>query len=61
MQRNCADTLREISQVTARCLGALQSQDRNKFDALDRELEHAVGAKERAFGALWAHCAEHGC
>jgi len=61
LQNECADSLKKISDVTARCLAALQSGDRLKFDALDRELEHSVGAKERAFGALWAHCGEHGC
>ena len=28
---------------------------------LDKDLENAVGTKERAFGALAQHCKEHGC
>jgi hypothetical protein len=28
---------------------------------IDKQIEHAVGAKERALGALRAHRADHGC
>ncbi len=31
------------------------------FKNLDRELDLTFGEKERAFGALHSHTAEHGC
>jgi hypothetical protein len=36
-------------------------RDLPKFHEVDRELEHAIGEKERLIGALRQHENDHGC
>jgi hypothetical protein len=40
---------------------AFQRRDEAEFGRLDRELENAIGEKERRVGALNQHEREHGC
>jgi hypothetical protein len=40
---------------------ALRDRDQSKLMQLDKEVEELIGKKERTFGALRQHTAEHGC
>lgn len=40
---------------------ALRSRDDGLIMTIDRQIENAVGEKERAMGALRHHRREHGC
>jgi hypothetical protein len=40
---------------------AVAARNENVMMELDRQIENAVGAMERALGALCAHRADHGC
>lgn len=40
---------------------ALSNQTENVVRELDLMLEHEIGEKERALGALRQHCNDHGC
>jgi hypothetical protein len=51
--------LNHISEVSREQAGAVARQDEPWVDRLDRELERAVGAKERSLGALKEHWHEH--
>jgi len=50
-----------MTKLIAGQLKALQDHDIQKLLTLDKELEQAFGAKERAFGALNEHTKDHGC
>ena len=57
-----ADALKDIINFTDRLLKAVSSERPcGSLTPLDKDLENAVGSKERAFGALAQHCKEHGC
>ena len=57
-----AAALKDIINFTDRLLNAVASDGPcGSLTALDKDLENAVGSKERAFGALAQHCKEHGC
>ena len=56
-----ANSLKEIIEFTDRLLKALNADQPGDFTLLDKDLENAVGAKERAFGALTQHRKDHGC
>jgi hypothetical protein len=53
------DVLARITQLTTAQLSAFRSDDNAAFMRLDKELEIAMGAKERAIGALRQHEREH--
>jgi hypothetical protein len=53
--------LHEIIEFSNKLLVAIQAEGTDTLVPLDKDLENAVGAKERAFGALAQHCKEHGC
>ena len=53
--------LTRIAEITTRQLQLIQTPERRVSMELDRELENAAGEKERLFGALRQHRAEHGC
>jgi hypothetical protein len=55
------NTLSQIISVTQKLLEANRSNERNTVAHLDKELEHLIGEKERAFGALNQHSKDHGC
>ena len=48
----------ELSRATAE---ALASRNENMTAVLDRQVETALGEKERALGALRQHRKDHGC
>lgn len=57
-----AEALKDIVNFTDRLLKAVGSEEPcGSLTPLDKDLENAVGTKERAFGALAQHCKEHGC
>ena len=57
-----AEALTDIINFTDRLLKAVRSEGPcGSLTPLDKDLENAVGSKERAFGALAQHCKEHGC
>jgi len=57
-----AEALKDIINFTDRLLKAVDSEGPcGSLTPLDKDLENAVGSKERAFGALAQHCKEHGC
>jgi hypothetical protein len=57
-----AGALKDIMNFTDRLLKAVSSDGPcGSLTPLDKDLENAVGSKERAFGALAQHCKEHGC
>ena len=39
----------------------IASQNDNTWLAIDKQIEHELGEKERCLGALHEHRAEHGC
>jgi hypothetical protein len=51
--------LARSAQLTTAQLGAFRSNDNAAFMRFDRELEIAMGAKERAIGALRQHERHH--
>ena len=53
--------LKDIVEFTDRLLKAMNTEKPASLTPLDKDLENAVGAKERAFGALMQHQKEHGC
>jgi hypothetical protein len=53
------DALARSAQLTTAQLGAFRSNDNAAFMRFDRELEIAMGAKERAIGALRQHERHH--
>jgi hypothetical protein len=57
-----AEALKDIINFTDRLLKAIGTEGPcGSLTPLDKDLENAVGTKERAFGALAQHCKEHGC
>ncbi len=61
LSRTAYGALAQLQAIIQAQLKALQTGDHTTLDKLDRELEKAVGLKERSFGALWQHVREHGC
>ncbi len=55
------DSLERIVKLTQEQLVVFRKGVLRRFEDLDRELEHAVGEKERRVGALREHEREHGC
>ena len=51
--------LLHISEITREQASALVRRNLTYVDHLDKELEHAIGAKERSLGALKQHWSEH--
>ena len=61
LQCEVTSVLQLITGLTSAQLEAFQAQDQALFMRLDKELENAMGAKERAVGAMRQHAKEHGC
>jgi len=56
------EAMRDVVNFANRLLEAVSGKDScGSVTPLDKDLENAVGTKERAFGALAQHCKEHGC
>lgn len=49
------------SRASQEQVAALKSGDQARLNHLDKVLEHMVGEKERAFGALKQHRRDYGC
>ena len=60
LKANALRALSEIIEFSEKLLNAIQADGPDPH-MLDKDLENAVGAKERAFGALAQHRKEHGC
>ena len=57
-----AEAMRDVINFANQLLKAVCSEESyGSVTPLDKDLENAVGTKERAFGALAQHCKEHGC
>jgi hypothetical protein len=54
-------TLRQVKEITTAQLDAFQSHDQDTVMRLDKELEKAMGRKERSLGALRQHAKDHKC
>lgn len=52
--------LNQLVELTSAQLDAFRAKNHTVVTRLDRELEHAVGRKERAFGAQREHARQHG-
>ena len=61
LQAEASETLQRLIDLTENQIRALAENDHQALLHLDKELEMAFGAKERAFGALREHTKEHGC
>jgi hypothetical protein len=55
------EALHNLNDLTNQQIHCLQEQDFGALYEIDRQVELAFGAKERAFGALKEHSEEHGC
>jgi cell division septum initiation protein DivIVA len=53
------DALARLTHLTTAQLNAFRSNDDATFMQLDKELESAVGTKERTIGAMRQHEREH--
>ena len=53
--------LMKLNLLTGRQLEVFDSGDNDAFMKIDREVELALGEKERRIGALRQHDEEHGC
>jgi len=62
LKADASHALQDIVEFAKRLLAAVNSaDDPASLTPLDKDLENAVGEKERAFGALAQHRKEHGC
>jgi len=62
LKADASRALQDIVGFAKRLLPAINSEDDPaSLTPLDKDLENAVGEKERAFGALAQHRKEHGC
>ena len=62
LKAEAARALKDIIEFTNRLLNAVNGEpSAGVLTPLDKDLENAVGSKERAFGALAQHCKDHGC
>jgi hypothetical protein len=55
------ECLKKLRDLTTLQLEVFRSRNYPSFARLDRELELAVGTKERSIGALNQHAREHKC
>ena len=55
------EILQRIADLTKAQLETFQRRDETELMRLDKELENAMGLKERSIGALREHEKEHGC
>lgn len=51
--------LQRLTEITTAQLDAFRAKDNAAVVRLDKELEHAVGVKERALGAQREHARDH--
>jgi hypothetical protein len=53
------DTLSRLAHLITALLNAFRSENEATFMQLDKELENAMGTKERTIGAMRQHRKEH--
>lgn len=61
LQSDVEQVLADITQVTTLQMQLFRDHDIPRLTRVDKELELLVGRKERAFGALRQHAADHKC
>ena len=61
LESEVTDSLEHLVKLTQKQLETFQAHDQALFMRLDKELENAVGAKERKIGALRQHVKDHKC
>lgn len=61
LQAAVLTVLEKIMGITTAQLRAFQEKDHERFTALDKALELAVGEKERSIGRLRQHIIDHKC
>ena len=61
LQKEVSEALSKIAELTTAQLQAFRLNDQVSFSRLDKELENAMGRKERTIGAARQHAKEHGC
>jgi hypothetical protein len=61
LERSVEEALRALINNTTQALEAFQQRRDADLLRLDKELENAVGTKERCIGALRQHKRDHGC
>lgn len=61
LTKNVELVLERIAEIARKQRYALDTGNRAEFTRLDRELELALGEKERAIGAMTQHGRDHGC
>ena len=55
------DILTHLAELARAEAEAVQYKTENTWMEIDRQIERAIGQKERAIGALRQHMQEHGC
>jgi hypothetical protein len=61
LRAHVENVLGKLSQVSSLLLELFRANDLRGVHRLDKELELAVGEKERSIGALRQHAKEHNC
>ena len=61
MQNAAVAVLERLDELSEQQIEALRNGDYKRVLKLDKQMEQHFGKKERAFGALFNHCREHGC
>jgi hypothetical protein len=54
----CLDRIAKLARTEAE---AIREMGNGEWLDIDKQIEAAIGEKERAIGALWQHRQEHGC
>jgi len=61
MEDKVTEALQKLVELIDAQLAAFRAKEHGTFMRLDKELETAVGHKERNIGALRQHAKDHGC
>ena len=61
LSANVESILAKLAELTSTHLQMFRERDYSGAMRIDKELEHTIGEKERALGALRQHLREHRC
>jgi hypothetical protein len=61
LTRQVDDVVARVVELIYRRSAAIEYGHENTVMVIDRQIEHSLGEKERAIGALLQHRKEHGC
>jgi hypothetical protein len=61
LEDQVTEALQKLVDLIGAQLAAFRAREHGTFMRLDKELETAVGHKERVIGALRQHAKDHGC